>query len=110
MNDATTTIRSTDTLRTLRQVSLIFFFIIGLSHILSGLFASNNLMLPGSNVVNRILDIPFALIGTVFGLSQARIASDDNFRKAYFTLMISISLLVLGILLYINLFLPDKLS
>ena len=67
-------------------------------------------MLPLSNIINRILDIPFALIGTVFGLSQVRLASDSHFRKTYLVLMVVISLLVLGLLLYINLLLPDKLS
>lgn len=110
MNEATNVIRSNDVLRTLRQVSLVFFFLIGLSHILTGLFASNDIYLPTSNVINRVLDIPFALIGAVFGLSQARIASDSHLRKTYLALMAVILLLVLGIMLYITLFLPDKIS
>lgn len=99
---------SKDVLRTLRQVSLFFFFIIGVSHLLSGLFVSNNILLPASNIINRILDIPFALIGTIFGLSQAKISSDSKGLKLYYGLMVIISLLVLGLLLYINLLLPDK--
>ncbi len=101
-------IKTNDTLRTLRQVSLIFFLIIGSLHILSGLMVSQNQMLPLSNIVNRVLDIPFALIGLILGLSQARISSDSPRRKAFYIMMIIISLLVLGLLLYVNLFLPDK--
>jgi len=101
-------IKSNDVLKTLRQISLIFFFIIGSAHLLSGLMISQNMFLPLTNIVNRVLDIPFAIIGTVFGLSQTRISSDSAFRKPFYIIMIVISLLVLGIMLYINIFLPDK--
>lgn len=101
-------IKHSDILKSLRQVSLLFFFVIGLVHLLSGLFASQNAFLPLANVVNRALDIPFAIIGTVLGLSQAKISSESSFKTVYLILMTLICLLVLGILLYINLFIPDK--
>lgn len=97
-----------DILKTLRQVSLIFFFIIGSTHILTGLLSSQSLFLPLSNIVNRVLDIPFIIIATIFGLSQIRLNSENRSRKLYFILMIIISLLVLGLLLYINLLIPDR--
>lgn len=97
-----------DVLKTLRQISLIFFFIIGGTHILTGLFSSQSLFLPLSNIVNRVLDIPFVIIATIFGLSQVRLNSENPSRKLYFVLMIIISLLVLGLLLYINLLIPDR--
>ncbi len=104
------TFKSNDSLRTLRQVSLVFFFIIGLSHILTGLLVSNNLLLPLSNTINRILDIPFALLGVIYGLSQGRIASNSPNRKYYLILISVITILVLGLLLYINLLIPDKIT
>jgi hypothetical protein len=110
VNEGENIIVSTDVLRTLRQVSLIFFLLIGTSHLLSSLFVSNNILLPASNIVNRILDIPFAMIATIFGLSQAKIASNSKGLKLYYILMVVISLLVLGLLLYINLLLADKVA
>lgn len=81
---------------------------IGGAHILSGLFSSQSLFLPISNSINRVLDIPFVIIATIFGFSQARLNSENHSRKLYFALMIIISILVLGLLLYINLFIPDR--
>ncbi len=101
-------IKHSDILRSLRQVSLVFFFVIGAAHLLSGLFASQNIFLPFTNIVNRALDIPFAIIGTVLGLSQAKISSESSFKTTYLVLMTLICLLVLGVLLYINLLIPDK--
>lgn len=108
MNIEENIIVSTDTFKTLRQVSLVFFFIIGTSHILSNLLASSSLLLPASNIIGRVLDIPFAIIGTILALSQAKIPTDSPRLRLYYGLMIIISLLVLSLLLYINLFLPDK--
>jgi len=108
VENALTTNINKDALKTLRQVSLIFFVILGGTHILTGLFSSQSLFLPISNIVNRILDIPFAIIATIFGLSQVRLNSESPTRKLYFILMIIISLLVLGLLLYINLLIPDR--
>jgi hypothetical protein len=108
VESAETSIRTGDSLRTLRQVSLVFFLLLGSSHILSGLLASENLFLPISSLVNRVLDIPFVMIGLVYGLSHSRLDSNSPHRKSYLILMTIISLLVLGVLLYINIFLPDK--
>lgn len=108
METSENVIKSNDTLKTLRQVCLIFFLIIGSGHILTGLMVSQNMLLPLSNIVNRVLDIPFVIIGTVLGLSQTKIASDSGFRKPFYVIMIIITLLVLGLLLYINVLLPDK--
>lgn len=100
--------KSTDILRTLRQVSLIFFLLLGSTHIISGLLASENMFLPLSNLINRILDIPFIIVGVVYGLSHTKLETDSAFKKPYLIIMTIITLLVLGGLLYINVFLPDK--
>lgn len=102
-------LKPADELKTLRQISLIFFFIIGGTHILTGLFISQNMLMPLSNIINRVLDIPFALIGLVYGLSHTKLAQDSPYRKYYYYLMIFITLLVLAVMLYIN-FLPDRIS
>lgn len=101
---------NSDILQTLRQISLIFFFIIGGAHLLSGLLVSQNLLLPVSNLINKVLDIPFAVIAVVYGLSNIHLQSDNPRRKLYLTLMSMVSLAVLGLLLYITLLIPDRIS
>ena len=63
--------------------------------------------MPLSNNLNRILDIPFVIIALLYGLSQKRVSAESPYRKVYFSFMLLILLSALGILLYINLFLPD---
>lgn len=97
-----------DILIPVRQTALVFFFLIGLTHIISGLMASNELGLPLSNLINKILDIPFAMIATIFGLSNFPIYSQNPRKGLYLAIMGIICLLVLGILVYINVLLPDR--
>jgi hypothetical protein len=66
--------------------------------------------MPFSNIVNKVLDIPFALIAVIYGLSNLHLDPESPRRKLYYALMIVISLLVLGIMLYINLLVPDRIS
>ncbi|MGL5831557.1 MAG: hypothetical protein ACRCZE_05435 [Candidatus Altimarinota bacterium] len=97
-----------DILTPVRQTALIFFFLIGLTHIISGLMASNELGLPLSNLINKVLDIPFAIIATIFGLSNFPISSQNPRKGLYLAVMGVICLLVLGVLVYINLLIPDR--
>lgn len=108
MSNSENLLKNPDSLKTLRQVALIFFFIIGSIHILTALLSSQNNSLTLASNINRLLDIPFATIGTVLGLSQAKIEADSSGKKYYYLLMVIITLSVLAIMLYINLFLPDK--
>ncbi len=98
-----------DHFKSLRQAALLFFILIGTSHIITGLMASNSLYLPMSNAINRMLDIPFAVIAVVYGISNWRIPSDSKFKKSFLALMIISATCVLLILLYINIFIPDRL-
>ncbi|MBD3270315.1 hypothetical protein GF376_02215 [Candidatus Peregrinibacteria bacterium] len=97
-----------DILKPLRQMSLIFFMIIGFTHIITGLMVSNDMLTEIANLINKVLDIPFAMIGIVFALSHIRIPENSNKKNVIFSIMGVISLSVLGLMLYINLFLPDK--
>lgn len=108
MDSSGALIKTTDSLRTLRQISLIFFLLLGGTHIISGLLASENLFLPLSSLINRVLDIPFVLIGLIYGLSHTKLHADSPHHRSYLLIMTVICLGVLGIMLYINLFLPDK--
>jgi hypothetical protein len=97
-----------DILRPLRQMALIFFMVIGLAHIITGLMVSREFFTGISNLINKVLDIPFAMIGVIFGLSNIKISSTSAKKKTAFIFMGLICLLVLGLLLYINILIPDR--
>jgi D-alanyl-lipoteichoic acid acyltransferase DltB (MBOAT superfamily) len=92
----------------IKKVALIFFLVLGLGHIISGLMFSNNFFLPASLITNRVLDIPFAMAALIYGLSSIYTEMGEKKHTAINIIFILISLLVFGLLLYINLLVPDK--
>ena len=80
------------TAQNIQKIALLFFIVLGLIHILSGLMFSNNYFTSTTLIINRILDIP-----------------EKAHNKAKITFII-ITLLIFLLLLYINLFVPDKAS
>lgn len=95
------------TAENIKKVALIFFIVLGLGHILSGLMLSNSYVLPTSLVVNRILDIPFAMSALIYGLAATYEEINEKHHKIANILFIALSVLVFGVLIYINLFIPD---
>lgn len=92
----------------IKKVALIFFLILGLAHIISGLMFSNNYGMPASLIINRILDIPFAMAALIYGLSSIYTEMNEKSHKLANIAFIAISLLIFVLLLYINLLVPDK--
>jgi len=103
-----TTCENNDLFAPVRQVALIFFILLGGTHILTGLMASNNYLLPISNIINKVLDIPFAIIAASYGLSNIKIASNSPHKNLIYTLIGLTLLSLLLILLYINIFIPNR--
>jgi hypothetical protein len=97
-------------LENLKKVSLIFFLVIGLAHIISGLLISNNQLLSISGPLNRYLDIPFAITGLIFGFASLTESFEENKRKTPAIIFGLITFLILVGLLYINILVPDKTS
>jgi hypothetical protein len=96
------------TAENIKKVALIFFLVLGLAHIVSGLMFSNNYVVPASLIINRILDIPFAMSALIYGLSSIYTELSDKHHKIVNIVFIVISLLIFALLLYINLLVPDK--
>ncbi len=96
------------TAENIKKVALIFFIVLGLVHIVSGLMFSNNYFTPASLIVNRVLDIPFAMTGLIYALSSIYSTLDEKFHKIVNIAFIAISLIIFVALIYINLFIPDK--
>jgi len=98
------------TTENLKKVALVLFLILGITHIISGLMFSNGYMLPTSMVVNRVLDIPFAITGVIYAFMALYTSLSEKNRKIPGIVLITLSLLIFLLLLYINLFIPDKTS
>lgn len=97
------------TLENIKKVALIFFIIIGITHIVSGLMVSNRYFMPISLIINRILDIPFVLAALIYGFSGILINHYEQ-KKWLGRIFIGVTLFIFTILVYINFLLPDKLS
>lgn len=92
----------------LQKVSLLFFFILGILQILGGIWATQGEYLPISLIVHRILDIPFAITGLIYGCSTIHHHATPTHKKG---LSIFFSILVIGTfitLIGINLLIPDR--
>jgi D-alanyl-lipoteichoic acid acyltransferase DltB (MBOAT superfamily) len=96
------------TAENIKKVALVFFIGLGLAHILSGLMLSNNYLTPITIIINRVLDIPFAMSAVIYGLATIYCDIDEKKRKNLNIIMITFSILIFLILIYINFLIPDK--
>lgn len=96
------------TAENIQKTALVFFILLGSTHILSGLSVNNNYLLPSSLIVNKILDIPFAMTALLYGLSSIYTKLKEEYRKPANIIFMILSASVFVILLYINFLLPDK--
>lgn len=96
------------TAENIKKVALAFFIVIGLAHILSGLMFSNNYFTPATLIVNRVLDIPFAMAALIYGLTTIYCGLGEKSHKALTTILFIFSVFVFLFLIYINFLIPDK--
>jgi hypothetical protein len=101
---------ATKTAENVKKVSLILFIILGLTHILTGFLMTENIGLPLTFIVNHIMDIPFAMIALIYGLASIKTGLKDGGNKILNILFIILALLIFAGLVYINVFVPDKLN
>lgn len=66
--------------------------------------------MPVSLIINRTLDIPFAMTALIYALSGIYAKLDEGKHKIANIMCIIITLLIFIGLLYINVFVPDKAS
>jgi hypothetical protein len=69
---------------------------------------ANDYLMPTSMVVNRVLDIPFAIMGLIYAFMTIYTGIGEKSRKLPGIIMIGVTLLIFAVLIYINLFIPDK--
>ncbi|MBI5755003.1 hypothetical protein HZA41_02170 [Candidatus Peregrinibacteria bacterium] len=100
---------SIETTKNIQKVSLIFFAIIGTTHILSGLFLVKNYFPIQAYIINRTLDIPFLITSLGYGFSSAILhLSTPEKPSTILTIIFSlITVSIIGTAIYINLFISD---
>jgi hypothetical protein len=96
------------TAENIKKVALLFFIVLGATHILSGLMFSNGYFTPTSLIVNRVLDIPFAMSALIYGLSAIYCGFGEKGNKVVNIILIIFSVFVFLLLIYINFLIPDK--
>jgi hypothetical protein len=96
------------TAENIKKVALVFFLVLGIIHIISGLMMTNGYFMPTTLIINRIMDIPFAMSALLYGISVIYTNMSEKKHKMANIAFILISVLVFGLLIYINLFIPDK--
>jgi hypothetical protein len=103
-----------ESILSLKKVAFLFFKALGGLHIVSGLMVSNNYFLPSSSILNKVLDIPFAMVALIYAFLSIHIPTETEAQrkkaKIYQILMICTSLLVFLGLICINLVVPDRIA
>jgi len=97
------------TITNIKKVALVFFIITGLLHLGSSMFLANNLYTKTSFIVNKTMDIPFAITGLIYALASMRLSltNPDHEHKTLDIILICVIIVVLLGLVGINLFLPN---
>lgn len=97
------------TLTNIKKVALIFFIITGLLHLGSSLLIANELYLKQAFILNKTMDIPLILTGMLYGFASLRLALTDTNKnhKILDIILMSIIVLVLAGLIFINLAIPN---
>lgn len=98
-----------DSTENIQKTSLILFIIVGLTHILSGLFVANGYLIRESNLVNQILDIPFLIIALTYLGSSIKLGLQKNnkYLESLDAIMIIIGIIIVLTVIGINLFFPN---
>lgn len=96
--------------KNIQKITLVFFFIIGFAHILAHLMIINSYLPEISYAVKKVLEIPFILTALIYGfisLKLSLVTSEKNHKISNIIFAILI-ILVFAILIYLNLFIPDR--
>lgn len=97
-----------NSIENIKKIALVLFIVLGISHILSGLMLSNGYFLPVSFILNRSLDIPFAMTAVIYAAASIYEKIEGKSKNTIGIGILGISLIIFILLIYINLFTPDK--
>ena len=96
--------------RNIQKVALVFFFLIGLGHLMAHLMLTNGYWLDISYAIKKILEIPFILSAAIYGFMSIKISfsTPEKDHKIANIIIILLVIILFAILIYLNLFIPDR--
>ena len=96
--------------KNIQKISLIFFFIFGTIYILAFLMLLNGYNMELAAAVKKILNIPFILTSAVYGFVSIKIDLElpEKQHKLSNIVFIGIIIILFALLVYLNLFIPDR--
>lgn len=96
--------------RNIQKVALVFFFLIGLVHIIAHLMLTSGYAVNFAYAVKNILEIPFILSAAIYGFLSIKISftTSDKDHKIANIIIILLVIILFVALIYLNLFIPDR--
>jgi len=96
--------------KNIQKISLIFFFILGTAYMLAFLMLLNGYNTDLALAVKKILSIPFVLTAAIYGFVSLKIGLElpEKHHKISNIIFIGVIILLFVLLIYLNLFIPDR--
>ncbi len=91
-----------NTIKTTKNIALIFFAITGILHLGSTIFINNNFFLKEAFIMNKTMDVPFIITGLIYGFTSLRLSLTDSSKphKTLDIVLISlIGIFLIGLIL-----------
>jgi hypothetical protein len=101
-----------DTTKKIHEVSAAFFFLIAFTYVFAALAFRNDTMGSLMIFLMRILDIPFAFIGLLYGGSGLYLQINEGREEAdspWNILIFAVALILFGLVVFVNFAFPSKL-
>lgn len=99
-------------IKNLHDVSAIYFFILASIYIISALAFRNAFHADIVMITMRILDIPFAMISLIYGVTTLYLQineKNDEETSPWVMLIIALSILLFGLVVFVNFAFPGQL-
>ncbi len=96
--------------RNIQKVALIFFFVVGIIHIIAHLMLTNGHMVQTAYATKSILEIPFILSAAVYGFMSLKVSftTSEKEHKMANIILILLVIILFAALVYLHLFIPDR--
>jgi len=96
--------------KNIQKAALVFFLIIGFIHILAHLMILNDYAYEIALTAKKILEIPFILTAAVYGFISIKISFTISEKSHKISNLVFLVLIIIlfAILVYLNLFIPDR--
>ena len=101
-----------NTVKNLHDVSAIYFFILAFIYVFASLALRNGFVIDIATFMMRILDVPFALVGLLYGGSTLYLqlsSKNDEGISPWVMVLFTFCFIVFAFIVFLNFALPSKL-